>query len=239
MEWKLIVFDIDGTLIDMSGAGSRAMNRAFAQLFGWENALKSISFAGRTDLAIVRSVFDTLGKLYSHPEHLHDDVRSLFTCYESILPEEITRTPYKPTPGALELIDTLRTLPRLRIGLATGNLKRAALMKLESAGINLDHSFGAFGNETADRSELVRHAIEQGVHSIDTTEPTKSIKWKAYVIGDTPHDISAAQAAGVHAIAVATGPFSIERLQACNPDLAARDLAEALERRFWTAEFNP
>lgn len=225
MEPHLIVaLDIDGTLIDLTGAGSRAMNHAFVEVLGIDGPPPS-SFAGSTDLAIVSDLFSTsLGGRAPTKSELD----SFFECYLRWLAQEIARTPHSPTPGATELIALLEEQPTFVVGLATGNVREAARLKLESAGLGWSFEFGAYGDESSDRVELVALALDRGRACLPTGAPTRAV-----VVGDTPRDIDAALANDALAIAVATGPFPVTTLLDHEADHVFESLASANESGFW------
>ncbi len=224
----LVALDIDGTLIDLTGAGSRAINSALVEALDLSSDPPPITFAGRTDRAIIRDVFTTVRGAGPSEEELE----RFFDLYISHLPPEIARTPFHPTPFAAELLGMLRSNSVVRVGLATGNIKAASRLKLESAGLGWDFDFGAFGEETDDRAELVALAFKRGVASL--TEPLGPKKYSMIVVGDTPHDIEAARAVGATEVAVATGPYTLEELEELAPDLAIPDLKDVRSRRFWS-----
>lgn len=215
--WQaLVALDVDGTLIDLTGAGTRAMALAFGERFGLPGPPPR-SFAGSTDLGIVAAAAAAgLGRPPT-PEELE----GFFACYLRWLPKEIARTPYGSTPGARELVATLGLDPRVRLGLATGNVREGARLKLGSAGLGWDaYGFGAFGDEVSDRAELVALAFERGAALLPGGAAAVRV-----VVGDTPRDIEAARAVGARAVAVATGPFGVEELRAHGADLVVESLA--------------
>jgi phosphoglycolate phosphatase-like HAD superfamily hydrolase len=226
-EWVLVLFDVDGTLVDLAGAGRRAMERAFEESWGFDRALDGVRMGGRTDRAIVTAV---LAARQRRPPGLAADIEHLFDEYLRLLPREVARTPYSATPGARELLEVLACEPRVKVGLATGNIERAAELKLSSAGIRGPFPFGAFGGAYDSRPALVRAAIAAGERLLP-----EGATYDTWVVGDTPHDVEAARATGVRALAVAQGPVSLAELAATGADLVVTDLAAALEARFWVA----
>jgi phosphoglycolate phosphatase-like HAD superfamily hydrolase len=222
----LVAFDVDGTLIDVTGAGGRAMETAFVELLSLSTRPR-ISFAGRTDRAIVRDGLESLGVGAAPSE---TDIQRLFERYLSRLPDEIARTPYSPTPGAAELLASLRRCPATKVGIATGNLERATRLKLQSAGFAWRFDFCAFGDTATSRTELLSHAFE----SIERELAPRSTP-RRVVVGDTPSDVDAAHQVGAVAVAVATGPYSLECLRGHEPHLAIATLEEALDEGLWRA----
>lgn len=224
----VVAFDVDGTLVDLAGAGSRAMGRAFREAFGIEDALARISFAGRTDRIIVRSALEAAGRRGPTGRADDGDVELLYSAYLALLPEEIAATPYRPTPGALGLLEALRASRRVVVGLATGNLPAATRMKLESAGIDGPFPFAAYGEAVEERAALVDAALASARALLP-----RGASATCWVVGDTPHDVAAARAVGARALAVAQGRSPIEDLRRHGPDLVVPDLGAALASRFW------
>lgn len=223
-----VALDIDGTLVGLAGAGARAMDRAFCAHLGLDRSPRRSSFAGRTDRSIALEVLEQHRR--GGETDLEAELSGFFGVYLRLLPEEIDRTPYQATPGAMALLEELDRTPGVMLGLATGNLAEAARLKLRSAGLRERFDFGAFGHEVDRRDQLLTLAFERAWQRLPAGGPAIS----KVMIGDTPHDVEAARAVGAFAVAVAQGPFSSEQLGACGPDLLVDDLLEALRSRFWS-----
>jgi len=203
----LVLFDIDGTLLQTLGAGIRGMNAAFGRLHGRPDALDDIAIAGRTDLSIVSDAFAKIG-LPSDTAR----VIALRDAYFDQLGTELARPVdgfFGVLPGVPALLDTLETRDDVAVGLLTGNFVRGAEIKLGHFDLWRRFSFGAFGDDHLDRRDLVpvavRHATAMGI------SPGSVI-----VIGDTPLDIACAHAHGAMALAVATGPYTVAELAHAN-----------------------
>jgi phosphoglycolate phosphatase len=227
---KLILFDIDGTLVLTGGAGVRAMNRACAELAGHADALSGIAVAGRTDRIILADVVARTGRLLD--EELLLVLRERYLVH---LREEILRPGAMPTaeylgprggikavmPGIRELLDELQARPDVLLGLLTGNFEEGARIKLEHFDLWRYFRCGAYGDDAADRNALVPIAVGRarrcGLPEIAGAQ--------IFVIGDTPHDIACARAAGAVAVGVATGGFTVDELRACGADVVFKDLA--------------
>jgi phosphoglycolate phosphatase-like HAD superfamily hydrolase len=213
---RFLLFDVDKTLVDSDGAGGRAMNLAFAQLFGIDDGFAGISFSGRTDTAILREAVDVHGLDGDFPALL----ARFQAAYHSILPSTLAESEGYVLPGVRELLTGLRATPGVFLGLATGNFHEAARLKLAPFGLYDFFLAGGYGDDSEDRAELVAIAIERlaevgGGHG----------RREVYVIGDTPLDVAAAQANGARSLAVATGFFSADELAAAGAGLVFPDFS--------------
>jgi phosphoglycolate phosphatase len=213
---KLLLFDIDGTLVTTGGAGVRALNRAFCQVVGIVNALDGIRPHGKTDPAIVREVFTVRGDSRHSPTALEE----ILEIYVRLLPEEVQQSDvYTVLPGILRFLEDFRGHPDLAFGLATGNVERGARIKLERGNLNVFFEFGGFGSDAESRAELVRRAAEKGARHVGKTIDPRDV----FVIGDTPRDIDAGREAGFRTVGVATSDYSIQDLEAAAADLVLQN----------------
>lgn len=207
---KLVLFDLDGTILLSGGAGARAVCRACKKIYGIENAMDGIKPDGKTDIAILREIFKAMEK-----DFLPDKMDGLFREYLVFLEEEIAGSlDYRLMPGIVELIEALSKRGDVVLGIATGNIKEAASIKLRRSGLGHYFRFGGFGSDFEDREEIIRIAIERGKGFLNKENGFDGI----FVIGDTPLDIIAARAVGAKAVAVATGSYSVRDLREYNPD---------------------
>ena len=226
----IVAFDIDGTLVDLSGASSRALREAMRNVLGGGVDQFDLAFAGMTDRGIVLDVLSQLRQTKPHTTDQGDNERlyqTVIARYLQLLPQAMAQRPYRPTVGARQLLRHLATLPDLRLGLATGNVEAAAWLKLRSVGLDQFFTFGAFGDVTARRDSLVRQALNLAHNHCSGPRPA------SFVVGDTPADIQAALAAGAAAVAVATGPYSMDALSAAGPTWLFPDLRAAAQQSFW------
>lgn len=213
---KLLLFDIDGTLVLTGGAGIRALNRAFRQVVGIENAMDGIRPHGKTDPAIVREIFVGQGR----NGHTPDIVARILDAYVSFLPDEVrSSTTYRILPGILSFLETFKEHPGIVCGLATGNVEQGARIKLERGNLNSYFRFGGFGSDAENRTDLVRRAAEKGILQAGQTIDPQDI----FVIGDTPRDIEAGKGAGFRTVGVATSDYSEDLLEAAGADLVMSD----------------
>ncbi len=216
---RLLLFDIDGTLILTGGAGVRAMNRAFAAAFGRDEGFRGIPMAGRTDQAILLEAL-------TRAELAHDrrGLSEFWRRYQQFLEEEIERPgPRKGVmPGVRELLDTLAARDEMFSALLTGNFAEAARIKLEHFDLWRYFRCGAFGDDAVERHDLVSVAVARaqacGVPPVDPAQ--------VWVVGDTPLDIACATRARAHALAVATGDYDVESLKSSGAEIVFEDLRD-------------
>lgn len=216
---KLILFDIDGTLVLTGGAGGRAMARAAQQLFNLPDADKSIAMAGRTDTWIVAQ----MAKRFAAP--FDADVLARFEqIYIGYLLEEI-ETPHANKgllPGVAETLAMLERRADVHLGLLTGNFIRGARIKLEYFGIWRYFRGGAFGDDGQDRNGLLATAMARVAAAGGPVVAPADV----VIVGDTPLDVEVAKVGGARAIAVATGPYSAEMLRESGADIVLEDLSD-------------
>jgi len=228
MDFRLrcVLFDIDGTLVSMRGAGPRAMDRAFERLTGIPRAFQGVPMAGRTDRAITESALQRLadaGRTVPRDEAFH---RRFTEAYLAELALEVWKPGPTVCPGVLSTLDALERRD-VRLALGTGNYAGAGRVKLERFGLWSRFAFGGFGDETCDRVEVIARAA---------TEARQRCACGAdglLVVGDTPNDIAAARAIGAPVLAVATGPYPLEELEPHKPDLLVANLLDALAAGLW------
>lgn len=217
METTLVFFDIDGTLLEMRGAGRRAFVRTIDHCFGWKNELKNIRFAGATDLDLFRKI----AREHRHEPTAADErkfcERLAHELKISLGESDIVHTVF---PGVPELLERLSSDPRCLLALVTGNVETCAWIKLQLVQLRDHFVLGAFGHEHADRIDIARLALRRAEdHAGHAFE-------RKFLIGDTPNDIRAAHAVGAVAIAVATGAFTRGELAAAKADVVVDDLRD-------------
>lgn len=215
---KLVLFDIDGTLVLTGRAGVRGMNRALHEVLGVTDGLDGIPVAGRTDWAILDEAVRRCGRTLDAA--LLDELRTL---YVERLAEEIQHRGEgrkEVLPGIRPLLDELSARPDVAIGLITGNFIKGAEVKLGHFDLWRYFRFGGFGDDAADRNLLVPFAVQRARTCGVPELPMREV----VVIGDTPADVACAQAVGATAVAVATGSSSVEELRATGADLVFADL---------------
>lgn len=217
---RVILFDIDGTLLLTDRAGQRAMNE-LATGSAEDNGMASeIAFAGRTDRAIIMEYFQRLGM-----EANEENFRAFCRRFLHRLPQQLQARRGYVLPGVGQLLDRLSSMPGVAVGLLTGNLRDAARLKLRH--YCLDHYFylagepmGGFGDEHLDRDDVARTAWRDVRQRINVPiEPCD-----VCIIGDTPLDVKCARAISVRVLAVATGGYTQDELRQTQADWVVPDL---------------
>jgi phosphoglycolate phosphatase len=218
---KLVLFDIDGTLVWTDGAGRRAIHHALTDVFG-STGPADYRFDGKTDPQIVRDLMRFAG----HADgHIDDRMQEVFALYVERLRDELLAPGYHPRvmPGVFELLDALESRPDVVLGLLTGNLAAGARAKLESVGIDPDRfRVGAYGSDQEERPllpDVARRRLrdELGIEILGSD---------CVIIGDTPADLACGRAVGARAIGVATGRYSAEELRRHGPVAVFADLSD-------------
>jgi phosphoglycolate phosphatase-like HAD superfamily hydrolase len=214
---KLVLFDIDQTILHSGGAGEKALTLALRERFGREETLENIDIAGKTDVWIAHRIFEAHG-IEPHQEN----VERFLDGYLDYLEKELDGTKGRLLPGFPEILHALARKPDVAVGLLTGNLRLGAELKLRRFGV-LDHfSFGAFADDSHERNLLGPFARERAREAYGTDFQARDI----YIIGDTPHDIACAKAIGAHGVGVATGRYSRAALEAAGADFVFDDLSD-------------
>ena len=218
---KLLLFDVDQTLINTGGAGLRALDRACLQLFGIQNAMQGISPHGKTDPAIAREILRV--RLARSVAGLNGEIQSILEAYLSFLKEEVETSPkYRVLPGIVSVLDAALSRRNTMVGLATGNIEPGARVKLDRGRLNPYFGFGGFGSDSEDRAELVRKAAEKAAAQYGRPISASDV----FVIGDTPLDIDAGKRAGFKTVGVGTGSYSVEQLLDSGANFAIPDFEQ-------------
>lgn len=216
----LVLFDIDGTLIQTGRAGVRGMNRAFVDLFDAPDALDGVPVAGRTDRAIVSEVLTKIG--VPADTSTITRVRDAYCGHLPAALADPASRPMNVLPGVGELLEALESREDVVTALLTGNFVAGAAIKLGHFDLWTRFTFGAFGDAHTERRALVPVAVAEAVrHGHSVFAPDRIV-----VIGDTPLDVDCAHAYGSRAIAVATGMYSMDTLRDTNADLTVATLAD-------------
>jgi phosphoglycolate phosphatase len=219
---RLVLFDIDGTILRSNGAGRRAMVAALREVFGGTGP-EDHRYDGKTDPQIVREVMRMEGHVDAHIDERMD---ALMTLYLARLERELEGGGTQVYPGVPELLDALEARHDIILGLLTGNLREGANAKLRAAGIDPDRfRVGAFGSDHEDRPELPAVAQRRTRETLGIELPGSQI----VVIGDTPADIECGRSLGVRAIGVATGSYTVDELLRHAPHAVFETLADTEE----------
>jgi phosphoglycolate phosphatase len=217
---RIVLFDIDGTLVTTGGAGAVAWRIAFEELHGIPADIGEYTDAGMTDPDVGARTFEAV--LHRRPTP-HELAQLLQRRLEH-LPEAVAESQgYAVLPGVAERLRQLSRAGHL-LGIITGNGDGAAAVKLARGDLNRWFTFGAYATAGVDRAGIVRRAVERGEAMLGRDVPNTCI----YVVGDTPLDIEAAHAVDCTAIAVATGHFGVDALREAGADHVLKTLEEEL-----------
>ena len=206
----LLLFDIDGTLVRVNGAGRETIMKALSSLLNHPVTADGISFSGRTDPDILRSILRH-NDLPDRDAHVDAALEAYVEAMTGVLtPEDV-----EVLPGVRPLLDHLADHPDVHLGLVTGNVEPIAYEKLGAHGLDDYFPVGAFGSDHADRNKLPHIATRRAAsHTGHDFHPAE----QAVVIGDTPHDIECARAAGARVVGVCTGHYNHAELSPHDPD---------------------
>ena len=213
---RLVLFDIDGTLVHTGGAGMKAFGKVFATEFGALDGMERMKFAGRTDVSLVREFF----KLHGIPATSANFER-FFGRYVHLLDHILAHSKTEECPGVRALITELQTLPEPPLlGLLTGNVRLGAEIKLRHFRLWDHFETGGFADDDEDRNKIAAVAKFRGERVLGRKLAGEEI----VVIGDTPLDIHCGRAIGARVLAVATGGSRYEELEAHQPDWVVEDV---------------
>jgi phosphoglycolate phosphatase len=217
---QAVLFDIDGTLISTGGASNRAWKRAFKELQGVDVDVPAVTGKGVPDPAVGRVVFEkAVGR-----EPTEEEAEALMRRRLDHLSEEVENSPgFVVKDGVEELLERLIDEGVL-LGLTTGNVEEAAHIKLARANLNRFFSFGGYGSDSPDRTDLTKKALERAeVVSGRSLDPVN-----CFSCGDTPRDVEAGHGAGIRVVGVATGEYTVEELREAGADAVISSFREGL-----------
>jgi len=213
---RLVLFDIDGTLIRTGGAGVKAFAKTFASEFNAADGFERLKFAGRTDFSLVREFF-TFHQIAPTPGNF----KRFFERYVFWLDHILRDSKTEVCPGVWELVRELQALPQAPLlGLLTGNIRLGAEIKLRHFNLWDVFQTGGFADDHEERDRIAAVARQRGSRVLGENLRGDQV----VVIGDTPHDIRCARAIGAKALAVATGGAKLGELELHEPDRAMPDL---------------
>jgi phosphoglycolate phosphatase len=217
---EAVLFDIDGTLISTGGASDRAWKRAFKELHGVDVDVPAVTGKGVPDPQVGRVVF----KAAIGHEPTEQEEEAVMRRRLDYLPEEVENSSgFVVQDGVVELLDKLID-DGIMLGLTTGNVEEAAHIKLARANLNRYFSFGGYGSDSPDRTELTRKALERG--ELVAGHPLE--RDRCFSCGDTPRDVEAGHGAGIRVVGVATGEYTAEELVEAGADATIHSLVEGL-----------
>jgi phosphoglycolate phosphatase len=218
---KLVLFDIDGTLVSTQGAGSRAFRRAMLEVYHETGPIDRYDFHGRTDPQIARELLRLAGFSDARIDAGLDD---LWRAYLRELEIELDRpgTETRVLDGVAALLDALHATGDHLVALLTGNIEPGARLKLGAAGLWHRFDFGAYGSDHERRDRLPAIAVRRARQRSGIHFRGRDV----VIIGDTPFDVSCGRSLGVWAVAVATGRHSVGELEAVGADVVLETLAD-------------
>jgi phosphoglycolate phosphatase-like HAD superfamily hydrolase len=218
---RLILFDIDGTLLHTNGAARRAFQRALLDVYGTAGPIDTHHFDGKTDPQIARELLLAAGLAHDDIDASLDD---LYRAYLDGMADEIAQPGYETLvyPGVREVLAALQKRADVVVGLLTGNIAEGASLKLRSAGLHDYFAFGAFGSDSEYRAALPAIAVQRAHERTGIEFRGKDV----VVVGDTPSDITCGQSLGVYAVGVCTGRHSRDQLLAEGADHVLEDLSD-------------
>ena len=219
---KLVLFDIDGTLIADGGAAREAFASALGEICGYHGDLRRYDFSGRTDPQITSMVLHDAG---FSDEQIAERAPQLWTVYLRELAIHATPERVRVLAGIQDLLDRLAAIDHITLGLLTGNIEPGARLKLAPADLNHDFPFGAFGSDSANREELPPVAVERA----SKIDGHRFQGREVVIIGDSIYDVRCGVPHGATTIAIASGKTPAEKLRAENPHHffhSAKELAD-------------
>ncbi len=223
VEYRMLLFDIDGTLVTTGGAGAVAWKQAFEELHGIPADIGEFTDAGMTDPDVGAKTFEAVLHRAPTPHELAQLVQRRL----EHLPEAVAASAgYRVLPGVAARLKQLSRAGHL-LGIITGNGDGAAHVKLQRGDLNRWFTFGAYASTGSDRAAIVREAVERGERILGCDVPNELV----YVIGDTPLDIDAAHAAGCTGIGVATGRYDRRALLQAGADQVIESFEEDMPLR--------
>ena len=220
---RLVLFDIDGTLLTAQGAPRRAFHRAMLEVYGTAGPIATHRFDGKTDPQIAHELLRAAGLPAAA---IASSLSALWSSYIRELSIELSRPTHRTIvlPGVLALLQRLELSGDVVLGLLTGNIRDGATLKLASANIRTPFPVGAFGSDCEQREALPRVAVERAREVTGVTFTRRDI----VIVGDTPSDVTCGQALGVRAIAVATGSYGSTELRAAGAEVAFENFSDTL-----------
>ncbi|MFO0554946.1 MAG: haloacid dehalogenase-like hydrolase [Polyangiaceae bacterium] len=220
MRRAIVLFDIDGTLVDCAGAGRRSMVAAFHAVTGRADALDQVRFGGMTDRVIVKLGVEAVGRPTTQAV-----CDAILDAYVAVLPKELTRASVRVYDGAEELVARAHAAGHA-VGLGTGNIRAGAQAKLERVGLWGRFDFGGFGCDAELRDDVLACGRARGLAWLEARSSIPDAESTVLVVGDTPRDVASAHAIGARCLAVATGAATRADLEAAGAELVVDALTD-------------
>ena len=217
----VLLFDVDGTLVNTGRAGGAALMSAFSAVFDVDDPV-SVPFSGRTDRGISGALFRHHGV-----ENTTENWHRLREEYLRRLPTLLRERDGRVLPGISQFLGRIAERDDITVGLLTGNSQAGARIKLEYYELAHHFSFGGYGDTHPSRDDVAGASLEAAREYLQSDVSPES----TWVIGDTPMDVQCARAIGAHAVAVATGGDPYDDLAQAGPDLLLEDFQNAAG--FW------
>jgi len=219
MKPRLVLFDIDGTLLSAGAVTARTFEGALREIFGTSGDAARYDYSGKTDPQIVRELMQGAGFSDAEIEKRRPLALARYrqSLAESILPDHV-----RAKPGVSPLLEALESRSSVTLGLITGNLEPTARLKLAPLDANRFFALGAFGSDHEDRYRLPAIALERAREAVGIPFEGPDV----VIVGDSVHDVLCGRQIGVRAVAVATGKTSPERLAAAGPDVLLADFSD-------------
>ena len=214
-DW-MVLFDIDGTLVDTGGLGCRAFARGLERVTGQTDDLAYVSFAGNTDRNVLDQVMAERGMQLAEA-----DIQRIFTCIAEELRGLLTERPAREIAGARAFVERLASAGAA-LGLVTGNIRECAYLKLGSIGLDRHFGFGGFGDDHPERAKIAQAALDEARatgHAV--------AEGRLCLVGDTPFDVAAGKALGIPVLGVASGHYGADSLREAGADRVVPDLTDA------------
>ncbi|MDD2240653.1 MAG: HAD hydrolase-like protein [Kiritimatiellae bacterium] len=224
----MILFDIDGTLLDTGGLGCEAFRRGLARATGVADELAYVSFAGNTDRNVLDQVMEVRGVHFCEVA-----IRQIFAYVTEELQALLARGPAREIAGAGDLVTILAEAGAV-LGLVTGNIRACAYLKLGSIRLDGYFGFGGFGDEHAQRERIARTALDAAQSAGHSAQAGRIC-----LIGDTPFDVAAGRALGIPVLGVASGRYSESDLLAAGAERVAADFQDKNRWLEWLEQIMP
>ena len=219
---RLILFDVDLTLITITVCNLLALNSAFEQVHGIPDAFNDVVFGGGLDLPLITEMYRKWGLTKGEANETPDLSEFKVIYFDDLIERLETWTDGYICPGAMELLEALSREPRVQLGLETGNFREAAFIKLRRFGLDTFFEEGGFGGDWMTRTEVVADAISKCQALSGRVYDSGEI----FLIGDSPSDVEAGKANGINTVAGATGRCGTNTLRALGPTFVLEDLSD-------------